>query len=114
EDIARTGGVPAYGVVGERGDHGDGDRDAEMGDGFSSRGDDGGTAHVDLHLLHEGGRLDGETTGVERDALPNQREMGLRPLGPVGGVDEAGGTGWAGGDAHGRTGHLFRYSGLLR
>ena len=45
----------------------------------------GGAAHVPFHLLHAGGRLEGETAGIEAHALADQRDRRLigRAAGPA-------------------------------
>ena len=73
------------------------------GDAQTSRGEDrserrGRAAHVALHLVHSGGRLDRDAAGVEGDALADQGQVRGCALGPVGQAHEARSVGRAAAD----------------
>ena len=75
DDVARAERIAGGHVL----RHGDGGGDVDL-QVETGRGDDGGdhrggTAHVGDHVVHVGARLDGDTTGVEGDALAHQRDM---------------------------------------
>ena len=81
EDVAGPDRGAADHVLGHRGVRRHLERQAEVGDRERGGDDRGGAGHVGLHLVHAGGRLDGQPAGVEGDALADQREVLVAPLG---------------------------------
>ena len=77
DDVARTLGVAVDGMFSTQADDADGiDLGLARGQRVHQAGDGGGAAHVALHVLHAGGRLDRDAAGVEHDALADE---GNRP-----------------------------------
>ena len=70
--------LPLGQVVGRGDDAGDAHRQRQHRRRLDRADHRRGAAHVELHLLHLLGRLDGDAAGVEGDAFADQRDMLLR------------------------------------
>ena len=58
------------------------ERQLHAGHGLHGAEHAGGAAHVVLHLVHFGGRLERDAAGVEGDALADQHDWACRPALP--------------------------------
>ena len=81
EDVARPDGVAVRHVL-DQADHADGvDLGLAARERMHEADDAGRAAHVALHVLHAGGRLDRNAAGIETDALADEGD-GLGLLAP--------------------------------
>ena len=72
DDVARLGGLAARHVVAGRDQADQVDLELQFGHRAQRAQHAGGAAHVELHLVHLGARLQRDAAGVERDALADQ------------------------------------------